>query len=136
MAAKTGLLALSRQDSEQISKTVGSGGSSNFATVAIASAEEGCNVEIQAFTEKGAVVIHKYFLIRKAGASAVTAVKYRDTVIDDVEATEEIDIGVSVSTDTVTFSINGTAFLASTDVDLIIIVTKLKSGSSVTLTSV
>lgn len=133
--SKSGFVT-SAQVAELVSKTVAGAGSSNFATVKIDEEEEGCMVEIVAFTESGAVVRHMYMVIRENGASSVTVVKFRDTVIDDVEATEEIDISTSVSTDTVTFAIDGTAFVGSTDVDAVILVTKFKDPSDVILTAI
>lgn len=133
--SKTGLLT-SIQSGLQASKTVAIGGSSNFASVALTSQEESVMVEIVATTELGASVRHIYMVTRESGASNVTATKFRDTIIDDIEATQEIDIGTSVSTNTVTFSIDGTAFTQSTDVDAVLILTQLKASSNHTLVAV
>lgn len=127
--------ALEAQVVSQRSKTVAIGGSANFAQVAIAAAEESCLIKIIASTERGASVIHEYMFIRDE-AGAVTLAKFRDTVFNNTEATQLVDIGTSVGATSVTFSINGAAFSAETDVDSLIIVTKLKSPSDVTLTAI
>ena len=127
--------ALEGQVISQRSKTVAIGGSANFAQVAIAANEESCLIKIIASTERGAAVIHEYLFIRDE-AGGVTLVKFRDTVFNNTEAVQLVDIGTSVGVTTVTFSIDGTAFSAETDVDTITIVTKLKSPSDVSLTAI
>jgi len=124
------------QQGLQASKTVAIGGSEDFASVQLTAAEESVMVEIIATTELGASVRHIYMVTREAGASAVTATKIRDTVVNDIEATELVDIGTTIATTTVTFDIDGTAFAQETDVDVVLILTKLKAISNHTLVAI
>ena len=85
-------------------------------------------------TNNGHLLREQFSLIRKNGAGTVVVAQWGDEVEEGVEATQVLDITTGIVTDTVTFTLDGSAFSGSTVVDARVLVHKMEVSSDIILT--